>query len=180
MNIPEQCNLNDLVNLLKNLSEQESLSNPKKYYSSYPIWDKQSNDQKNKTQSFWNLLTEATREKVIQQCLAISANQNSDSNNESRAANTTKHELARILHLRKDPLLMAFWTQVDAGFASRRALDSRNSTSAPGLTPDSTLADEANPYDKIAEKFNDPALLYQNAVILYYTPEGLIKILIYI
>lgn len=59
--------------------------------------------------TFWNQnLTPETSNRLI--ALAIERNQADEIEEQTRQAITTKHDKARILHLRADPRLLADWT----------------------------------------------------------------------
>lgn len=134
--------------------------NGRPFFKTYGKWSGLTSDQKGKVVQFWrtNLseqtrktLLEVARKKIIE-----------DVNEEKeRQAITTKHDKARILHLRVDPNAAGDWTEAMRE-KTRLALD----TDMP----------DADPWNRLAEKFNNyEAYNYTNAVIKQnvQSPSGL-------
>jgi len=84
----------------------------------------------------------------------------------TREPDTHKDDLARLLHLYKDPDMQIAWTQTTATM-SRAQLDARHS-SAPNADASGTLGDHSSPWETLAERFNDYAeFTPQNATVKY-------------
>jgi hypothetical protein len=126
--------------------------NGKPFFKSYgKNWATLTVDQKNKTVVFWNRNIDAgIRERILgearQQILTAAREE------QTRSVNTSKHDKARLLHLRSDPSAAADWTAA-LGEKTRAELD--------------TDAAEADPWNRLAAKFNDyETNKYQNACIV--------------
>ena len=142
-----ELNLNVMIQELKKLNSSDT-QNGKIYWKTYGNWETQTNEQKNKSIIFWrNNITQDIRDRII----ATSNTQVNEAIQEenSRQAITTKHDLARLCHLRKDPgLLATFYSALDT--QDRVELDAR-----------------VNSWNQIAEAFNDyERYSYQNACIV--------------
>jgi hypothetical protein len=83
----------------------------------------------------------------------------------SRAANVTKDDLARLIHLFKEPVAQQHWTKFNGANMSRVELDARKSSSS--------LSEAANPLDMLAEIFNDyDEFTPQHAMLEYTSRDG--------
>ena len=166
---PEDVGCQEIIDVLKNLKETDWGENTKAFFPSYLSYDKQTKIQQSKTTVYFLNL-----ENHIQVGVIASAKLLSDRNKTAqseRIVGWSKHDYARMLHLRVDPAVASAWDSVMHP-QIRRILDSRHSTSSPSVDGGS-LADESNPWDTIAERFMDyEDTGYQNALIQYHTPIG--------
>jgi hypothetical protein len=98
-----------IVKLLQKLDPEETISK-KPFFKSYPAkWESLTTDQRNKTQSFWNLnLTDQVRARLLTSARDSLASDAIEEN--ARQAQSNKHDLSRLLHIRKDPSCVADWT----------------------------------------------------------------------
>ncbi len=92
----------------------------------------------------------------------------------NREPDVQKDDLARLLHLYKDPDMQIAWTQT-ASTMTRLQLDARHST-----TPDAggagTLGDHATPWETLAERFNDYAeFTPQNESVRYIAASSMFE-----
>jgi hypothetical protein len=76
-----------------------------------------------------------------------------DSATKLRRENTTKDDVARLMHLFKDPTAIMHWSTL-ARSLTRRELDGRNSN-APSGNAASTMAEAADSYGELASIFNN-------------------------
>eukprot|EP01033_Poteriospumella_lacustris_P013282 gene13282-9516_t len=116
-------------------------------------WGNLKPDQKAKVQKFWQeILTEATRQRLLGEARTILAGEAQDK--ATRQAITTKHDRARLLHLRVDPSAAATWT------AALRPM------TRPELDANHSGADQVNMWARLAEMLNDyDTYKYTKAVI---------------
>jgi hypothetical protein len=123
----------------------------KAFWKTYTRWEKLDSDQRGKVVLFWsNSLKERTRRRVLDAAREKIAAGVSEEN--ARQAITSKHDKARLLHLRVDPGAQADWTAA-LREKTRSQLDSKDP--------------RADPYNRLAEKFNDyEHCRYQNAVVV--------------
>ncbi len=127
--------------------------NGRPFYKTYKKWSTLTVDQKTKTIAFWN---DNLDEPIRQACLnrARQAMANDVQEERQRQAQTNKHDQARLLHLRADPAAAANWTSA-LREKSRSELDLRGEVAAA-----------ADPWNQLAEKFNDYGhYRYINAVV---------------
>ena len=142
-----------VIPLLLALPASDCFQN-KAFWKTYSKWENLSVEQKNKTMAFWQKLTVDVRQRLIIQANENNRVEQDEENN--RQAMTNKHDKARLLHLRVDPGAAADWTAA-LREKTRAELDVVNSSQAA----------DADPYNRLAEKFNDyENYKYQNAVIL--------------
>lgn len=145
-------------------------TNTKRFFSSYPVWAALSPEQKNKTLKYFKSLSEPKRSFIVEAAKLESAK---DAKIEKQRKDAvSKDDLVRLLELKKLPAAQALWKQTEETM-SRRVLDARKSTDAPGGTASSSLADDADPWGNLAALFNDyKGFSPQNAVIQYEEKDG--------
>jgi hypothetical protein len=139
-----------ILDLIHKVPVAECISG-KTFWSTYKKWDILGDLQKGKTVLFWQTnLSNETKNKILAEARSISS---LDVQEESeRQAMTTKHDKARLMHLRKDPGAAADWTAA-LREKTRAVLDSSDPT--------------ADPWNRLAEKFNDyEGFKYTNACIV--------------
>lgn len=168
------CHPQQILAQLHKVVEAEKGQNKKGFWSSYPKeWSKLSDEQRNKCRVFFTKLDAATKTRILERAKTATEASGAGNVNEtngdtrSRAPCTTKHEAARLMHILKDPLAAAHWSQIHRPM-DRPTLDSRNSVNAPGAGGRS-MAAEGNGWIRLTEMFNDKDLQYQNATIQYRT-----------
>jgi hypothetical protein len=160
-----------MLKVLVTVPAEECIGNAAKkgFFKTYgEKWGNLKPDQKAKVQKFWQeSLTEATRHRyvllffLLLSCLVVDLQiqrllgeartilAGEAHNKATRQAITTKHDRARLLHLRVDPSAAATWT------AALRPLDVNHSG-----------GDQVNMWARLAEMFNDyDTYKYTNAVI---------------
>jgi hypothetical protein len=150
---------------LKELEPHEYAATKRKngFYASYSEWSKLPPQNQNKVLAFWNLLENATKQKVIRAALAV-AREEVEVELQRRPP-TAKGDLCRLLELRKYPDAMGFWAATETSM-NRRQLDSRKSN-APGITG-APMVEENDPWGSLANIFNDyTRFCPQNCLIQY-------------
>ena len=152
-----------IIEKLKALNEAAFGSNKKALPKSYSKWDKLTADQRNKTVAWFKLLNTETQGHVIAAARSETATAMKEQTAKSQV--TTKNDLARLLHLYKEPTAQMHWTNMGRSLI-RTELDARHSTSS--------LSDAANPYRKLAEIFNDYETFQpQHAMLVYENVRGI-------
>ena len=144
----------DKDKLIKALQDIEPVKciNGKPLFKSYGKWSGLKQDQRVKVKQFWAAnLDDAARQSI--QDSIVQALEKAESDETARQALTSKHDKVRLLHLRVDPTMAGIWTSA-LREKTRQELDDR------------TGAVFEDPYSKLAEKFNDPSNIYQNATII--------------
>jgi hypothetical protein len=116
----------------------------KPFYKTYRCWSKMTPDQKNKTVAYFKLLSPRLRSGILR--LAKEKQIKFKENQTERQVQVHKNDLARLLHLFKDPSAKLHWSNVGRSLI-RSELDARNSKSS--------ASDAANPFRRLAELFND-------------------------
>jgi len=139
-----------IISLLQTVPNNECI-NGKGFWKTYGKWESLSLDQRNRALYFWNNnLTDATRQNLVDESRKISRVEQQEES--TRQAITTKHDKARLLHLRADVSLSADWTRA-LREKSRPELDNKS--------------DDLDPWNLLAEKFNDyETFHYQNLCIV--------------
>lgn len=143
-----------VLSLLASSVKKEDCINGRVFWKTYGVkWESLTVDQRNKTVVFWNMnISAEVRNRILAEAREKLLAEVEDEN--IRQAITTKHDKARILHLRVDPSAAADWTSA-LREKSRAQLDLNNDN------PD------ADPWNRLAEKFNNyEAYKYQNACII--------------
>jgi hypothetical protein len=157
------CNPVLVVQQLKKLTVADIGRNTKIYFTSYPLWDRQTPQQKASTLAFWEKLPENIKAAIITKSKADTASASAE--NELRRKQTSKDDLVRLLHLRKLPAAQMDWYRVENP-ASRRELDGRRSD-APSLSGQ-TMAEDFDSWGTLASKFmNYEEFNFQNVLIQY-------------
>lgn len=146
------CSPSQIVLQLRRLNAEAIGNNTKKFYTSYPAWESMTADQKSKTYAFYLKLTHGVKQAVLNQ--AKQATTEAAEAAKARKENTSKEDLVRLLHLRKEPCAQLAWSRTEEALA-RRALDARNSIDAPTASGVGSLADEADPFGELASIFNN-------------------------
>lgn len=128
------------------LREQKSASGEKLFYPSYPKqFDTFSDIQKDRTYKFVFNLTKEVRDAVFQRVDDLLARHEVHEN--ERVQMTTKDDLARILHMRRDPQLTVLWTSAFTPL-DRLQLDAKSSGEEAFDDPWSLLAEAFNDYER--------------------------------
>jgi len=155
--IPEWdgCSSTAIIRCLKAIDKEQLKSlGLREFYKSYSSWEKLTSDQRNKTVSYFRSLSEDLQEQVIadaQQAVELPQN-----------TQTTKDDIARLLHLFKEPLAQRHWTNLHR-ILTRAELDARKATGA--------YAEAANPLSYLAEIFNNyDEFTPQNVMVEYFSP----------
>jgi hypothetical protein len=149
----QSIDVGNIITLLQALPPEDCPAN-KKFYSSYPKkWELLDATKKNKTIAFWQQLTPTVRERLLME--ATQQGRRDGEEERQRQAITTKHDQARLFHLRVDTAAHADWCDA-LREKNRLELDSRNSENAA----------EFCPWNRLAEKFNNYEMYnYTKAVI---------------
>lgn len=139
-----------ILSLLQSIPTDQCI-NGKCFWKTYSKWEVLTVEQRNKAMVFWEKnITEATRQCMIDESRKKKSQEQVEENN--RQVMTTKHDKARILHLRTDVSLSADWTRA-LREKSRAQLD--------------TKEDSIDPWNNLAEKFNNyETYNYENACII--------------
>jgi hypothetical protein len=96
-----------------NTTHQQWMRSAKKktFYTSYPkSYDKLNESQKNSVITFWNSISTEGKETILAQ--AKSNRQDTDDATDRTGENTTKDDLARLVHLIKDPQSQTHWVSL--------------------------------------------------------------------
>jgi hypothetical protein len=168
------CNPDKVLELLKLptvLGDINGKEKKKVFPSSYPkTWSLYSEQQKNKAINFFNTLTSTDKDDILNKAKQLSLT--SAAEEHQRNIRVTKHDLARLIMLRKDPGSQMAWSRTQAVNHSRRDLDARKSTGAPSLEPNVSLAESLNGWQQLANRFNDyDGFRPQNVTVLYVNNE---------
>ena len=59
------CSPDTIIKLLKALENGDRGENPKEFYTSYPVWDKMSGDQKTKSKKYFQKLTAEKQKEIL-------------------------------------------------------------------------------------------------------------------
>ena len=166
------CNPDKVLELLKLptvLGDINGKEKKKVFPSSYPkTWSLYSEQQKNKAITFFNTLTSTDKDDILDK--AKQSSLTSAAEEHQRNIRVKKHDLARLIMLRKDPGSQMAWSRTQAVNHSRRDLDARKSTSAPSLEPNVSLAEALNGWQQLANRFNYyDGFRPQNVTVLYMT-----------
>ncbi|KAJ1426908.1 hypothetical protein B484DRAFT_397394 [Ochromonadaceae sp. CCMP2298] len=160
-----------VLNMLKALLPTEMGANSKLLPNSYRFWAQMNEGQVRTTLQFWDRLPADKRVSIVAQ-VAVTTTQAvvavaATAANASQEVPIVKHDLCRMLHVRMDPSMAMAWAATRQGYKDRRVLDARHATSAPnGLG--GSLAEDADPWGRIAERFMDYAGFQpQNQLIAY-------------
>jgi hypothetical protein len=175
-----------VMNCCRAMSAEVKASGMKEFYKSYSSWDKMTREQKNKSISWFRMLPIAIQgllscflsvsnfficilmfflltfiplEKIFQKAKDEAARLNKVTT--SRDGQTTKDDIARLLHLFKEPGAQRHWCNLYR-VLNRRELDARKSGGDYG--------EAANPLSHLAELFNDyDSFQPQNNMVTYIT-----------
>lgn len=178
--IPEwpDCDPKFVLEELHKVSVDNKGENKKVFWATYlKDVSKLTEKQLSNTRSFFQKLDVNVKTSILQKAkdATIAAlTQNANKSNDQQAGkkpSTTKHEVARMMHIVKDPDAAAKWGQIQNPM-TRSELDSRKSNNAPAAGGLQSMAEEGNGWIGILEMFNDPSKTYQN-VTVQYNNEGI-------
>jgi hypothetical protein len=172
------CSPQSVLAELHKVGDLEKGKNGKRFWSSYSKdWTKLTSDQINKTRLYFQNLDAPMRVGILQKARAATiaaaaakAQDANQANDAARKPNTTKNEVARLMHLVKDPRCAVHWGRIHNPM-SRRDLDARKSTDAPAAGGMQSMADATNGWNGILEYFNDDDVRFEN-VTVQYNPNG--------
>jgi hypothetical protein len=147
-----------VLNQLKQLVPTEMGANSKLLPNSYRFWAQMSEGQVRTTMQFWDRLPHDKQVTILATASASTTLASNAVTATAAAATqdapTTKHDIARLLHVRMDPEIAMAWAATRQGWTDRRVMDARNSSSAPDGRGGG-LDEAADPWGRIAERYMD-------------------------
>jgi len=153
INFNDENNTSLLDGVMRKLREAKDA--PKKFYSSYPkTWGSLDDSKKRKVKEYWLSLPVPFRQGILE---SLKEERSLEPSASVRQLQTTKNDRCRLLHLRADTRLSAFWRRALSPF-TRAELDARNTDAAQH---DSGWAD-------LTAAFNDyESFTYFNATLVH-------------
>jgi hypothetical protein len=134
----------------------------KDFYKSYPTWNKMTADQRNRAIAWFRQLPDEMQDDAV--TAAIEAQEKQVQEEAATKVITTKDDIARLLHLFKDPGAQRHWTNLYA-VLGRAELDARKASEE--------YSEDANPLEHLAEMFNDyDTFCPQNVMVQYVAGPG--------
>lgn len=160
-----------VYNQIRAVTDADKGSNKNVFYTSYgKDWTKLTTQQKDKARSFFLKLPQAKQTQILMNAADLTRTDADKgmavvtSEGQTKAPPTTKHEVARLMHLMVDPAAMAHWGIIKNPM-DRGGLDSRKSD-APGHGGKS-MAEESSGWLGMLELFNDVHHFYENCGVEY-------------
>jgi len=150
------CNPDKVLELLKLptvLGDINGKEKKKVFPSSYPkTWSLYSEQQKNKAINFFNTLTSTDKDDILNKAKQLSLTSAAEEP-QRNITRVNKHDLARLIMLRKDPGSQMAWSRTQAVNNSRREV--------------------LNGWQLLANRFNDYVCFRpQNVTVLYINNEA--------
>jgi hypothetical protein len=145
---------------LREYSASSRLPSNMKWHKSYPTnWERLDNPKRQKVKQFWGSLPAELRAEILLSAQQEVAAANADVT--ARNVNTTKHDKARLLHLRADSRLSLIWANAFSTL-DRQQLDARNTATFTENEPWAVLANAFNNYAEYA--YTNACLQYEGIV----------------
>ncbi len=134
----------------------------KDFYKSYPSWSKMTADQRNRAIAWFRQLPDEMQDDAV--TAAIEAQEKQVQEDNASKVITTKDDVARLLHLFKEPAAQRHWTNLYA-VLSRVELDARKAAEE--------YSEDANPLEHLAGMFNNyDEFCPQNVMVQYVAGNG--------